>query len=85
MMTIGPFSFVTGTVRRIDLVSVVWPEVVDPPEPVTSSVRWTLTETPVAPVSFRHSRDRRNISDQGMIVHLELLSHRAVAAVILAG
>jgi hypothetical protein len=76
VMTIGPFSFVTGTVRRIELASVAWPEVVDPVGPVTSTDRWTLTETPVAPVSFRRGRDPLNIWDQGIVVHLELLTPR---------
>jgi hypothetical protein len=76
MMTMGPFSFVTGTVRRIELASVAWPEVVDPVGPVTSTDRWTLTETPVAPVSFRHGRDPLNIWDRGIVVHLEVLTPR---------
>jgi hypothetical protein len=76
MMTIGPFSFVTGTVRRIELASVAWPEVVDPVGPVTSTERWTLTETPVAPVSFRDGRDPLNIWDRGIVMHLEVLTPR---------
>jgi hypothetical protein len=76
MMIIGPFSFVTGTVRRIELASVAWPEVVDPDGPVRSTEQWTLTETPVAPVSFRHGRDPLNVWDRGMVVHLELLTPR---------
>jgi hypothetical protein len=76
MMIIGPFSFVTGTVRRIELASVAWPEVVDPDGPVRSTEQWTLTETPVAPVSFRRGRDPLNVWDRGMVVHLELLTPR---------
>ena len=41
MMTVGPFSFVTGTVRRIELASVAWPEVVDPVGPVMLTEWWT--------------------------------------------
>jgi hypothetical protein len=76
MMTVGPFSFVTGTVRRIELASLAWPEVVDPVGPVTSTERWTLTQTPVVPVSFRHGRDPLNVWDCGVVVHLEVLMPR---------
>lgn len=46
-------SFVTGTVRRIEMASVASPELDDPGESVQSCERWTLTETPVSPVRFR--------------------------------
>jgi hypothetical protein len=67
-------SFVTGTVRRIEMASISAPQPDEPAEPVRLSERWTLSETPVAPVRFREPfrRDGSEVWDQGMLIHLEL-------------
>ena len=76
MMAIGPFSFVTGTVRGIELASVITNGAAESTGSVTATERWTLTETPVAPVSFRRGRDPLDLADVGVVVHLELLTPR---------
>jgi hypothetical protein len=72
--TTALISFVTGTVRRIEMASVPSPKPGDPAEPVRLSERWTLTETPVAPVRFRYPLGSRRSKawDQGILIHLEL-------------
>lgn len=76
--TTALLSFVTGTVRRIEMASVASPELRDPAKPVVSYEQWTLTETPVAPVHFRDpfGPDPSETWDQGILVHLELLTPR---------
>jgi hypothetical protein len=71
-------SFVTGTVRRIEMASVSSPERGDPAEPVVSHEQWTLTETPVSPVRFRDpfGRHPSETWDQGILVHLDLFTPR---------
>ena len=77
-MSAWGLSYVTGTVRRIELASVASPELGDPAQPVISDERWTLIGTPVAPVRFRDpfGGRRSEIWDQGIVVHLELFTPR---------
>ena len=78
VQTSALMSFVTGTVRRIEMASVPSPELGDPAEPVVSYEQWTLTETPVAPVRFRDpfGRNRSETWDQGILIHLKLFTPR---------
>jgi hypothetical protein len=74
--TTALMSFVTGTVRRIEMASISPREPRDPAKPGKPDEPWTLCETPVAPVHFRHgfARDQSGITDQGILVHLELFT-----------
>jgi hypothetical protein len=78
IQTTALLSFVTGTVRKIEMASVPSPEPADPAEPVVSYEQWTLTETPVAPVHFQHpfGRHRSESWDQGILAHLDLFTPR---------
>jgi hypothetical protein len=79
IQTTSLMSYVTGTVRRIEMASVVPPPAPgDPAEPGASDEPWTLTETPVAPVRFRldPGQNRSEITDRGILVHLELFTPR---------
>ncbi len=78
IQTTSLMSFVTGTVRRIEMASVPAPELGDPATPVRSSERWELTETPVAPVRFRHPFGPRRSEtwDHGMLIHLDVFTPR---------
>lgn len=76
--TTALLSFVTGTVRRIEMASVSSRAPDDPAKPAASDEPWMLSETPVAPVRFRHGlgRDRSEVTDRGILVHLDLFTPR---------
>jgi hypothetical protein len=74
--TTALLSFVTGTVRRIELASVFSRAPGEPATPVVADEPWTLRETPVAPVRFRHGLDRSEMTDRGILMHLELFTPR---------
>jgi hypothetical protein len=77
IQTSALMSFVTGTVRKIELASVPAPDLGDAGMLLFSDEQWTLTETPVAPVTFRHPlRHEFETWDEGILVHLDVFTPR---------